>query len=460
MSKTRIKYICSNCGYESLRWLGKCPECDSWNSFTEEIIETSKRKISTAKTKVTVTSINEISATEEDRVKTNIPEFDRVLGGGLMPGSVILLGGDPGIGKSTLAMQAAANVREKVLYVTGEESEKQIKLRSSRLKLKSENSSEPSLDGFFVFAETDLAHIIAAINNVEPAVVVIDSIQTMYRSELENSPGTITQIRECTSLLMEEAKKKHYSVIIIGHVTKEGMIAGPKILEHIVDTVVQFEGETNHTFRILRSLKNRFGSTNEIGIFEMREDGLKEVKNPSELFLSERDRKIPGSVVTSTMEGTRPILIEVQALVTPSNYGYPQRVATGFDQRRLSILLAVLEKRANQRVSANNIFINMAGGVRISEPAVDLAVCVSIVSSLLDKNVDNQTIVIGEVGLGGEIRSVGNIEKRIQEAEKLGFTKAVIPSNNVKGFKGNGKIKLIPVENLSDAVSLLLKPSA
>jgi DNA repair protein RadA/Sms len=237
------------------------------------------------------------------------------------------------------------------------------------------------------------------------------------------------------------------------------MLAGPKLLEHIVDTVVQFEGETNHTFRILRSLKNRFGSTNEIGIFEMREDGLKEVKNPSELFLSERDRKIPGSVVTSTIEGTRPILIEVQALVTPSNYGYPQRVTTGFDQRRLSILLAVLEKRANQRVSANNIFVNMAGGVRISEPAVDLAVCLSIVSSHLDKNVDNQTVVIGEVGLGGEIRSVGNIEKRIQEAEKLGFTNAVIPSNNAKGFKNNGKIKLISVESLPNAVSLLLKPS-
>jgi DNA repair protein RadA/Sms len=451
MSKTKIKYICSNCGYESLRWLGKCPECDSWNSFTEEIIESSKRKISTAKTKVTVTSINEISATEDDRVKTNIAEFDRVLGGGLMPGSVILLGGDPGIGKSTLAMQAAANVKEKVLYVTGEESEKQIKLRSARLNLKSEN--------FFVFPETDLAHIIAAINNVEPSVVVIDSIQTMYRAELENSPGTITQIRECTSLLMEEAKKKHYCVIIIGHVTKEGFIAGPKILEHIVDTVIQFEGETNHTFRILRSSKNRFGSTNEIGIFEMSEKGLCEVKNPSELFLSERDRKIPGSVVTSTIEGTRPILLEVQALVTPSNFGYPQRVTTGFDQRRLSILLAVLEKRANQRVSANNIFVNMAGGVRISEPAVDLAVCTSIVSSLLDKNVDNQTVIIGEVGLGGEVRSVGNIEKRIQEAEKLGFTKAVIPANNAKNFKSNGKIKILPIENLSEVVNLLLKSS-
>lgn len=448
MSKTKIKYICSNCGYESLRWLGKCPECESWNSFTEEILETSKRKISTAKTNVTVTSIGEISATEDDRIKTNIAEFDRVLGGGLMPGSVILLGGDPGIGKSTLAMQAAANVKAKVLYVTGEESEKQIKLRSSRLNLKSGD--------FFVFAETDLAHIIAAINKVEPAVVVIDSIQTMYRAELENSPGTITQIRECTSLLMEAAKKKHFCVIIIGHVTKEGMIAGPKILEHIVDTVIQFEGETNHTFRILRSLKNRFGSTNEIGIFEMRGNGLQEVINPSELFLSERDKKIPGSVITSTMEGTRPILLEVQALVTPSNFGYPQRVTTGFDQRRLSILLAVLEKRAHLPVSANNVFINMAGGVKISEPAVDLAVCLSIVSSLKDKIIDNQTVVIGEIGLGGEVRSVGNIEKRIQEAEKLGFKNVLIPVNNSKNLQVNSKIKIIPVENLTTVLNQLL----
>ncbi len=448
MSKTKIKYICSNCGYESLRWLGKCPECESWNSFTEEILETSKRKISTAKTNVTVTSIGEISATEDDRIKTNIAEFDRVLGGGLMPGSVILLGGDPGIGKSTLAMQAAANVKAKVLYVTGEESEKQIKLRSSRLNLKSGD--------FFVFAETDLAHIIAAINKVEPAVVVIDSIQTMYRAELENSPGTITQIRECTSLLMEAAKKKHFCVIIIGHVTKEGMIAGPKILEHIVHTVIQFEGETNHTFRILRSLKNRFGSTNEIGIFEMRGNGLQEVINPSELFLSERDKKIPGSVITSTMEGTRPILLEVQALVTPSNFGYPQRVTTGFDQRRLSILLAVLEKRAHLPVSANNVFINMAGGVKISEPAVDLAVCLSIVSSLKDKIIDNQTVVIGEIGLGGEVRSVGNIEKRIQEAEKLGFKNVLIPVNNSKNLQVNSKINIIPVENLTTVLNQLL----
>jgi DNA repair protein RadA/Sms len=451
MSKTKIKYICSNCGYESLRWLGKCPECESWNSFTEEIIETAKnsRKIaSVSNSSYSVSTINDISATEDDRIKTGIIEFDRVLGGGLMPGSVILLGGDPGIGKSTLAMQAASNIKEKVLYVTGEESAKQIKIRASRIKVTSET--------FYVLAETDLNTIIAAINNLNPAVVVIDSIQTVHRSELDNSPGTVTQIRECASLLMEEAKKKHYSVIMVGHVTKEGIIAGPKILEHMVDTVLHFEGESHHSFRILRAQKNRFGSTNEIGIFEMHENGLVEVHNPSELFLSERDREISGSVVTSSMEGTRPILLEVQALVTPSNYGNPQRVATGFDYRRLSILLAVLEKRAGYRLSANNVFLNMAGGVKIDEPAVDLAVCCSIASSLVNKTADNMCVVIGEVGLGGEVRSVGHIEKRIQEAEKLGFKRVIIPKNNLKGLKNNPSINIIGVENLPDAISRIL----
>ncbi|MFO7523976.1 MAG: DNA repair protein RadA [Ignavibacteriaceae bacterium] len=449
MSKAKIKYICSNCGYESVRWLGKCPECDNWNSFIEELVETGRRKSAKVPQKVSFHKITEITATEEDRIKTGIIEFDRVLGGGLMPGSVILLGGDPGIGKSTLAMQASANIKSKVLYVTGEESEKQIKLRSSRLKITS--------DEFYVLAETELGQIVASINNLEPSVVIIDSIQTMYRSELENSPGTITQIRECTSLLMEEAKKKNYSVIIIGHVTKEGMIAGPKLLEHIVDTVIQFEGESNHSFRILRAQKNRFGSTNEIGVFEMMEDGLREVINPSELFLSEREKQTPGSVITSSIEGTRPILLEVQALVTSSNYGYPQRIATGFDQRRLSILLAVLEKRANVRVSAANVFLNMAGGLRVQEPAVDLAVCISTASSLLNKVVDGQAVVIGEVGLGGEIRSVGSIEKRMQEAEKLGFTKAYIPAGNQKGIKSTGKISITFIENLQQGIDLLLK---
>lgn len=448
MSKTRIKYICSSCGYESLRWLGKCPECESWNSFAEEIIETSKRKPTITKSKFELNIIDTISADEGDRIKTGINEFDRVLGGGLMPGSVILLGGDPGIGKSTLAMQATANIKQKVLYATGEESEKQIKLRASRLKITSSD--------FFVQAETNLSDIIGAINQLSPSVVVIDSIQTMYRAELDNSPGTITQIRECTALLMEEAKKKHYSVIIIGHVTKDGMIAGPKLLEHMVDTVIHFEGESNYSFRILRAQKNRFGSTNEIGVFEMHEDGLREVKNPSELFLSEREKQTPGSVVTSSIEGTRPILLEVQALVTPSNYGYPQRVSNGFDQRRLSILLAVLEKRANVRVSATNVFVNIAGGIRITEPAADLAVCVAIASSLTEKVIDNQAIILGEVGLGGEIRSVGHIDKRIQEAEKLGFKTAVIPSRNEKGLNKFKNISVRAFENLNQVVQTFL----
>jgi DNA repair protein RadA/Sms len=385
----------------------------------------------------------------KDRIKTGIDEFDRVLGGGLMPGSVILIGGDPGIGKSTLAMQVASNIKNKVLYVSGEESEKQLKIRASRLKITS--------DDFYIVTETDLNPIIQAINSLKPVLVVIDSIQTMYRSELENSPGTVTQIRESTSLLMEEAKKKHYSVLIIGHVTKEGMIAGPKLLEHIVDTVLQFEGESHHSFRILRSLKNRFGSTNEIGVFEMHEDGLTQVKNPSELFLSEREKETSGSVVTASLEGTRPILIEVQALVTPANYGNPQRVATGFDQRRLSILLAVLEKRSSLRLSANNVFLNMAGGVKIDEPAVDLAVCCSIASSLLDKTIDNSCIVVGEVGLGGEIRTVGQIEKRIQEAERLGFKKIVIPQNNLKELKSDGKAVISGVTNLLQAINEVVR---
>ncbi len=444
--KTRLKYICANCGYESLRWVGKCPECENWNTFTEEIVEEKKRKPNVFKGNIAVNKISEISATEDERILTGINEFDRVLGGGLMPGSVVLLGGDPGIGKSTLAMQAASGIKQKVLYVTGEESAKQIKIRATRLKINSEN--------FYILAETDLNIILTAVINLSPEVLVIDSIQTIYRSELDNSPGTITQIRECTSLLMEEAKKKHFSVIIIGHVTKEGMIAGPKILEHIVDTVMQFEGESNHTFRILRAQKNRFGNTNEIGIFEMMENGLAEVKNPSELFISQKKNGIPGSVITSSMEGTRPILLEVQALVIPSNYGYPQRVSTGFDQRRLSILLAVLEKRAGLRVSANNVFVNMAGGVKINEPAVDLAVCCSIASSLQDKIIDNKILVVGEVGLGGEIRGIGNIEKRIQEAKKLGFKKIILPANNYKGIN-NDSITIQAVESLNEVLELL-----
>jgi DNA repair protein RadA/Sms len=449
VSKTKIKYVCSNCGYESLRWIGKCPECESWNSFTEELIEISKRKPAPYKGTIIAKKISEITAESEDRIKTGLHEFDRVLGGGMMPGSVVLIGGDPGIGKSTLIMQASSRIQKTVLYVTGEESEKQIKLRSSRLKIKNEN--------LYVLAETDLNAVISVIRNLKPAAVIIDSIQTTYRSEFDNSAGTVTQIRECTALLMDEAKKNHFCVILIGHVTKEGMIAGPKVLEHIVDTVLQFEGDSHYAFRILRAQKNRFGNTNEIGIFEMREDGLREVKNPSELFLSERDNKASGSVVTTTIEGSRPILLEVQALVTPSSFGYPQRITTGFDQRRLSILLAVLEKRGNYRLSANNVFLNMAGGLKITEPAVDLAVCCSIVSSLQDRQIDPATVVIGEVGLGGEVRSVSQIEKRIQEAAKIGFKRVFIPRNNLKSLSNISTIKIIDVENIFEAITLALE---
>ena len=449
MSKTRIKYICSNCGYESLKWLGKCPECDSWNTFNEEIVETNKRKPILSKAKINIKKISEIDGSEENRIKTKMEEFDRVLGGGFMPGSVILLGGDPGIGKSTLAMQAASQINNNILYVTGEESAIQIKTRAARLGIQSDN--------FYILPETDLNTILVSINSLSPALVIIDSIQTMYRSELDNSPGTITQIRECTSFLMETAKKNNISMLIVGHITKEGFIAGPKVLEHMVDTVIQFEGESHHAFRILRAQKNRFGNTNEIGIFEMHENGLTEVKNPSKLFLSDRNKEIPGSAITSSIEGTRPILLEVQALVTPSNFGNPQRVATGFDYRRLSILLAVLEKRAGYRLSANNVFLNMAGGVKIDEPAVDLAVCCSIASSLLDKVVDNKTVLIGEVGLGGEVRGVNHIEKRIQEAEKLGFQNAIIPYNNTQGLQNYASIKVIGAESLTESIDKVIR---
>ena len=370
-----------------------------------------------------------------------------------MPGSPVSLGGDPGIGKSTLAMQAASSIKDKVLYVTGEEVERQVKIRASRLKVKSDN--------FYILPETDLNPVIAAINSLKPVLVIIEgSIQTMYRSEFENSPGTVTQIRECTALLMEEAKKKHYSVLIIGHVTKEGIIAGAENFLNIL-LIPLFNLKERLTIRTKLCLfwQTILAAQNEIGVFEMHEDGLTEVKNPSELFLSERDKETSGSVVTASLEGTRPILIEVQALVTPSNYGNPQRVATGFDQRRLSILLAVLEKRGGYRLSANNVFLNMAGGVKIDEPAVDLAVCCSIASSLLDKTCDNSSVIIGEVGLGGEIRTVSQVEKRIQEAERLGFKKIIIPLNNLKELKRSEKIKIIPVGNLTEAIKEVINPA-
>lgn len=444
MSKSNIKYVCSNCGYESIRWLGRCPSCDNWNTFIEEFVEEKRKHQRKNIPEFSLTKINSSTYEEENRIKTNIEEFDRVLGGGLMPGSVVLIGGDPGIGKSTLVLQAASKIKKNVLYVAGEESSNQINLRAKRLKIQSNNIS--------ILTETDIDIILNAIDKYEPDVVIVDSIQTTYKPELENTAGTITQIRECTAELMQTAKKKHCVIVIVGHVTKDGMIAGPKILEHIVDAVLQFEGEKSYSYRILRAQKNRFGSTNEIGIFEMHEDGLQEVKNPSEIFLSEREKEITGSIVTSSMEGTRPILLEVQALVTPSFYGNPQRVATGFDYRRLSILLAVLEKRADLKLSSQNVFLNIAGGIKIDEPAVDLAVCCAIASSYTNRSAKNNIVVIGEVGLGGEVRSVGNIEKRIQEAAKLGFRSLIVPSNNYKSINQKNNIEIIPVENILSAL--------
>lgn len=448
MSRQKIKYVCSSCGYESLKWIGRCPSCDNWNTFTEEFIEEKKAGKKNYAGDHQILKLSDHIVESEERVKTNINEFDRVLGGGLMPGSVVLIGGDPGIGKSTLVMQAASKVNGSVLYVTGEESANQISLRAKRLKVASDKIS--------IMTETDLDIIIGGIKKVEPKVVIVDSIQTTYKPDFDNAPGTVTQIRECTVELMQLAKKSHCAIIIVGHVTKEGMIAGPKILEHVVDTVLQFEGERSYSYRVLRAQKNRFGSTNEIGIFEMHDDGLHEVLNPSEIFLSERDKQTTGSVVTASIEGTRPILLEVQALVTPSSFGNPQRVATGFDYRRLSILLAVLEKRANLRLSVQNVFLNIAGGIRIDEPAVDLAICCAIASNFSDQFARNDTVVIGEVGLGGEVRSVNHIEKRIQEAAKLGFKKIVVPANNLKIIKSKSAIEIISVDNLYNALQKVL----
>lgn len=443
MAKLKIKYVCSSCGYETLKWLGKCPECEEWNTFSEELVDNKKSSTVSSAT-LNIVKLDEIVETDEKRIETNISEFDRVLGGGFMQGSVVLIGGDPGIGKSTLVMQAASSIKGTVLYVSGEESATQLNLRAKRLKLNTSN--------FYVLAVTEMELIEAAINKIKPSVVMIDSIQTMQRAELDNAPGTVTQIRESANHIMQLAKSKNFVAVLIGHITKEGYIAGPKLLEHMVDAVLQFEGERNHNYRILRSLKNRFGGTNEIGIFEMHDNGLTEVKNPSEIFLSEHSTDTTGSVITATIEGSRPVLLEVQALVTPSNYGNPQRVATGFDYKRLSILLAVLEKRVKLRLSSANVFLNIAGGLKILEPAADLAVCCSIASSFKDKQPNEGFAAIGEVGLGGEIRGVSQIEKRIQEAEKLGFTSILIPQTNYKTVKGKYSINIIPVKNIYDAL--------
>jgi DNA repair protein RadA/Sms len=451
MAKAITKYVCQSCGYVSPRWIGKCPNCKEWNTFVEEapVPAAVARKSGGVSSKLNPIPLSEVDSITDVRFSTGIAEFDRVLGGGIVSGSVILVGGDPGIGKSTLMLQVALQLQEKViLYVTGEESPKQVKLRAERL------GKVP--DNIQLLAETNLEIVADIIERATPDLVIIDSIQTLFHPNLESAPGSVGQVRESTALLTRIAKTKHVPIILIGHVTKEGVIAGPRVIEHMVDTVLQFEGERHYAYRILRGIKNRFGSTNEIGIFEMHDTGLREVLNPSEVFLSERTYGASGATIVASIEGTRPILIEVQALVSPSNYGMPQRTATGFDLRRLSMLLAVLDKRVGINTGVQDVFVNIAGGIKIDEPAADLGIASSIVSSLRDVPVDSQTVAIGEIGLGGEIRTIAHCDKRVQEAAKLGFKKILVPKPNAKKIKSSDGIAIIGVETIQEAIKELI----
>ena len=435
MAKTKSIFICQNCGAQSPKWLGKCTTCGEWNTFVEEVVN---KKQSTSKLSVQISgnqplTLENIKYVKNQRISVGINEFNRVLGGGIVPGSLILLGGDPGIGKSTLALQLALGLTErKILYTSGEESLQQIKLRAERLNIRNNNC--------LFLCETSLEHLIAHTEQTQPDLLIIDSIQTISTETIESSPGSVSQVRECTSAILKFAKKNDIAVILIGHITKEGSLAGPKVLEHMVDTVLQFEGDTNYVYRILRSNKNRFGSTHELGIFEMRSDGLREITNPSEQLISKVSDDVSGTAIAATIEGVRPFLIEIQALVSSAAYGTPQRSSTGFDLRRLNMLLAVLEKRAGFKLIQKDVFLNIAGGIKISDPATDLAVICSILSSNLDIAISHKNCFAGEVGLTGEIRAISRIEQRIAEAEKLGFSKIFIPKLN-KGFD-TSKLKI------------------
>ncbi|MBC8053104.1 MAG: DNA repair protein RadA [Sphingobacteriaceae bacterium] len=437
MAKTRSAYFCQSCGYESAKWLGKCPSCNQWNSFVEEIIQKGNNsvpewKTSTGASRVSKPSaIDEIVFKEESRIVTPDTEFNRVLGGGIVPGSLVLIGGEPGIGKSTLMLQLALNLPGmKILYVSGEESEQQIKMRAERLAPLSKRKGGDC----YILTETSTQNIFKQIEILEPQAVIIDSIQTLHSAHIESTPGSVSQVRECTAELLRFAKESSTPVFLIGHITKDGAIAGPKILEHMVDTVLQFEGDRHHVYRILRAIKNRFGSASELGIYEMQGSGLREVSNPSEILLSQRDEELSGITISAMLEGARPMLIETQALVSVSAYGTPQRSATGFDTKRMNMLLAVLEKRCGFRLSAQDVFLNIAGGLKVEDPAIDLAVVVAIISSHEDISVSTKTCFAAEVGLSGEIRAVNRIEQRIAEAEKLGFQQIYISKYNQKGL--------------------------
>lgn len=449
MAKTKSVFFCSNCGNESPKWQGKCPACGEWNTFVEEVVSkntTSKPTYSdTVTPKAKPQKLHEIETSEEARIDMNNDELNRVLGGGLVPGSMVLLGGDPGIGKSTLVLQTVLQLREKrTLYISGEESAKQLKLRAQRLGYENPDC--------YIVCETSLEEIFVHIRNVQPDMVIIDSIQTIATDTIESSAGSVGQVRECAAQILKFAKETGTPVLLIGHINKEGSIAGPKVLEHIVDTVLQFEGDQHYMYRILRSIKNRFGSTAELGIYEMRQNGLREVSNPSELLLSQNHEGLSGVAISAAIEGVRPFLIETQALVSTAAYGTPMRSATGFDTRRMNMLLAVLEKRVGFKLAQKDVFLNIAGGLKVNDPAMDLAVISAILSSNMDLAIEINTALAGEVGLSGEIRPISRIEQRILEAEKLGFHKIIIPNLNLKGFDTSKlNIEIIPVRKVEEA---------
>jgi DNA repair protein RadA/Sms len=447
--KTKTIYECKECGSRTAKWTGKCTNCGAWNSLIEKTTESSSGKVKMVpKNKTKVFRLNDIAPEDDYRISTKINELDRVLGGGVIPGSLVLVGGDPGIGKSTLMLQMCAKIAQRTLYITGEESLKQVRFKSERLK---DISGE-----MHVAAETSLENIVDIIKETEAEIIIVDSIQSISTVNVDAAPGSQSQVRECASILMRYAKTLNKAIFIIGHVTKEGIIAGPKLLEHLVDTVLQFEGEKSYAFRILRSLKNRFGSTNELGIFEMSNDGLKQVENPSEIFLDQSSINEPGVAIAAAIEGTRPLLLEIQALVSTTNYGVPQRTSTAYDGRRLQMILAVLEKRLGLQFRQNDVFVNVVGGVYINDTSLDLAIAAALVSSLRDLNVNSKTVFIGEMGLTGEIRAVQNMEKRISEAAKLGFERAVIAKSGIdRSFKVKG-IELTTVEKVSSALVELI----
>ena len=447
MAKARTYYFCQECGYQSSSWLGRCPECGKWNSFVEEVVkaESTKRKTGSAIGKSTPVRIQEVTYSETKRIPTHCTEFDRVLGGGIVPGSLLLLGGEPGIGKSTLLLQTALAINDhKLLYVSGEESEQQIRMRADRIGIASESC--------YVVSETVTQRIFEHIDAVQPDLLIVDSIQTVTTEDVDSPAGSVSQIRQCTTEFQHYAKTTGVPVLLIGHITKDGTLAGPKVMEHIVDAVLQFEGDRNYGFRILRALKNRFGSTAEIGIFEMRGSGLREVSNPSALLLSHRDEELSGTAVAATLEGARPMFVEVQSLVSSAVYGTPQRNANGFDMRRMNMLLAVLEKRCGFKLGAKDVFLNMAGGMRVSDPALDLAVACSILSSNVDIPVPPRYCFAAEVGLSGEVRPVSRIENRVSEADRLGFEKIFISKYDSRNFEKNKyRIQIVEVSVIEEA---------